>query len=471
MTDPTEVGATKMAEALFTSRKVDEFKENTGLNVRQIWEIASTRTQCNNTVDKFKKNAGLNARDNDCWICGFPIEMDAGAGRGLAPECEHVLPVVQARFFLTLYNSDMKEAGSHGKAREALQLEYDWAHTICNQEKGNVPFMESNLDTDFSVNSSKINELLRKIYNSERLDSGKLKNQIDRYNGGSKAWKKKRSEVITQRITDIINYLKNGRPDKIYNLILITGVIDSISPENLNKKFNELLQDNDVRTFLEYVRQDVGSLLETETQLLLRRAKDLSDYTIKNMKRKEEFYQNLFGVVQLNEDSIIQSFYDNMLELSKYYTTVYEKFYNEEPSIAEPLAIEFVTLLIYGYLYNKTIEIQNSKEVGIDKLFLQAINFHFYSILNTIVSRPKISLVNITYLLEIVYEKFPPFKTDIEEFLKNKNSNVNMIKPVKKNKSRNSRRKKKRKTSSSTSTRNNNNNKNNNNNNNNNNNL
>jgi len=430
MTDPTEVGATEMAEALFTSRKVDEFKKKTGLTVRQIWEIAATKTQCNNTVGRLGK-------DTDCWICGFPIEVNAGAGRGLAPECEHVLPVVQARFFLTLYNTDMKEDSLQGKAKEVLNLEYAWAHTICNQEKGNVSFIQSNPDTDFSVNTAGIRTLLKNIYKSERFDAGILKNKIDTYINnnnnnndknatGSNAWKKYRSKVITKRITDIIQYLKNGRPEQIYNLILITGVIDSISPENLNKKFNELLQDNNVRTFLEYVRQDVGSLLETQTQLLLRRAKKESDFTLTHIARKEEFYRKLFGIVQLNEDSIIQSCYDNMLELSKYYTLVYNRQFGEEPSIVQPLAIEFVSLLIYGYLYNKTEEIKNSKDIGIDKKYLTRIKSDFYKTLKTIVSRPKISLVNINYLLGIVYEKFPLFKTDIEEFLKNKNSNINM---------------------------------------------
>jgi hypothetical protein len=101
MTDPTDVGATNMAELLFGSIAIDEFKKDTGLTVRHIWEIASTKTQCNQTVGKLKK-------DNECWICGFPIDIKAGAGHGLAPECEHILPVVQARFFLSLYNSDMK---------------------------------------------------------------------------------------------------------------------------------------------------------------------------------------------------------------------------------------------------------------------------------------------------------------------------------------------------------------------------
>jgi hypothetical protein len=315
-------------------------------------------------------------------------------------------------------------------------LEYAWAHTICNQEKGNVSFIQSNPDTDFSVNTAGITTLLKNIYKSERFDAGILKNKIDNYKGGSNAWKKKCSEVITQRITDIIQYLKNGRPEGIYNLLLITGTVDSISPENLNKKFAALLENNDVRTFVEYVKQDVGSLLETETQLLLIIAKNVSDFTLKHIRREEEFYQKLFGIVKLDKDTIIQSFYDNMLELSKYYTVVYNRQFGEEPSIAEPLAMDFVTLLIFGYLYNKTIEIQNSREVGIDKEFLSAINYNFYNILNTIVSRPKISLVNMNYLLEIVYEKFPSFKTDIEEFLKNKNNNINMKNGVKKNKSR-----------------------------------
>ena len=422
MSDPTEIGATRMAELIFGSSVVDEFKENTGLSVRQIWEIASTKTQCNQTAGKLKEN-------NICWICGFPIDKNAGAGHGLAPECEHVLPVVQARFFLTLYNSDMKNAGLDDKAREALLLEYDWAHTICNQEKRQSSFITSDTNTNLNIKKSNIISLLNKIYKSKRLDSDKLKKLID--NENSKAfkekrleWKENRLKVISERIQNIINYLKNGRPEGVYNLLVLTGVVDSISPSNLNKEFAALLKDSNVKTFVEYVKKDVGSLLETGNVLLLQIAKAVYTIIEPRIKRKDLFYTKLFDLEQINEDSIIQSFYNTMLQYSKFYQTVYDRIFDETPEIAEPVAIEFVYLLVYGHLYEKTMNIQQDTQIGVDKMFFNTTKENFYNALDTIVKKPKLSVANIDYLMRLAYEVLPSMKSIINTHIQT-DSNIN----------------------------------------------
>ena len=453
MTDPTNVGATKMATLLFGSKPIEQFKQDTGLTVRQIWEIASTKTQCNQTVGKLKD-------DTKCWICDFPIDLDAKAGHALAPECEHVLPIVQARFFLSLYNSDMKDNLSE-KARKGLLLEYAWAHSVCNQEKKQISFLKSDVEKNFKIYGDNIEETLTKIYKSDRLQSEKLKELIDNY--GYKDWKIARIKAISKRIQDIIDYLKNDRPDGIFNLLLLAGNIDSMAPENLNKEFAKLIEDGTTRKFVEYVKEDVGVLLETSNKLILRIAKNLYDFIQTKMKRKESFYRELFNVVELDEDSIVQSIYTTSKEQNYHYNTIYDKIYDEEPSIAEPTTIEFIHVLIYGYLYNKTLTLKDTN-VGIDKVFLGNIKYMFYNSLHVIILKEKLPIIIINYLINILNEYYPSLKKEIDYFLQeNKEKNFNTTRKRKRshsnisNNSNNSNKTNKRKKSNSNNNNNNNN--------------
>uniref|UniRef100_A0A6C0D5S2 Uncharacterized protein n=1 Tax=viral metagenome TaxID=1070528 RepID=A0A6C0D5S2_9ZZZZ len=407
MSDPTEIRATKMAELLFGSKAIEDFKEDTGLEIRDIWGLSSTKTQCNQTVGKIEE-------DKECWICGFPIDIHAEKGDSLAPECEHVLPVVQARFFLSLYNSDMKES-LDDNARKALLLEYDWAHSLCNQEKTDVSFIRSDLEKNFNVNESVIEELLKKIRNSKRKNSDKLIKQINEY--GYKKWMKDRDVIIRKRINDIIKYLKNDRPDGIYNMILLAGTVDSISPENLTMEFKKYIQDSQVRKFIEYVKEDISVLLENETKLVLHVAKTIYDDVEPKMKRKEIFYRTLFNIVELDKDSIVQSIYNNTRQYSHYYNTIYSKIHIESPEKAEPTAIEFIYCMVYGYLYNLTFDLRSSKNIGIDKVFESNLKYYYYNSLYTILSKQNISLANFDYIINILRENFPLLNSEMDSFL------------------------------------------------------
>ena len=61
-----------------------------------------------------------------CYICGLPILSQKSTG--MAPECEHVVPVIVAVIYLKLYSKK-------GDFSDMTALVYKWAHEICNQEK------------------------------------------------------------------------------------------------------------------------------------------------------------------------------------------------------------------------------------------------------------------------------------------------------------------------------------------------
>jgi hypothetical protein len=61
-----------------------------------------------------------------CYICGLPILSQKSTG--MAPECEHVVPVIVAVIYLKLYSKK-------GDFSDMTSLVYKWAHETCNQEK------------------------------------------------------------------------------------------------------------------------------------------------------------------------------------------------------------------------------------------------------------------------------------------------------------------------------------------------
>jgi hypothetical protein len=81
----------------------------------------------------------------DCYLCGLPIpsqdELQARGGikHELYPECEHILPVTEARWYLMLFMTTMKPTTAW--EQEAVRLEYALAHRVCNQAKSNFSFV------------------------------------------------------------------------------------------------------------------------------------------------------------------------------------------------------------------------------------------------------------------------------------------------------------------------------------------
>ncbi len=142
--DPTEEvnGTCEVLKALLPPEKAN-FVLSMLKSCRQfITQGVSEITQCNNTIGKvnpysFEKNNLESC--TKCYICGLPILHEKIGG--MAAECEHVLPVIVAAIYLSLY----KKKANRGS--DEIKLVYQWAHETCNQEKGAIsPLYMERLD-------------------------------------------------------------------------------------------------------------------------------------------------------------------------------------------------------------------------------------------------------------------------------------------------------------------------------------
>jgi len=160
--------------------------------VRDFFERSSPITQCDNVIGK--------AAGQNCWICGGLVQI--GVDNGLQPECEHVFPIAQALVFTGLYESNFFDSLSDSVShpyKKGLQMEYRWAHRICNQVKNDSHFIALN-DGIFSIDNSKINTFLSKITNTTKFGGGK---NLCRYLGNGNV--KVGIDKLYARINDIKN--------------------------------------------------------------------------------------------------------------------------------------------------------------------------------------------------------------------------------------------------------------------------
>ena len=168
-----EEGAKSVAIALYGPELATAMAKAAGhkgkLNWRKILEPVDAVTQCNRTIDPFKN-------DIICYICGIPIPTKdkKTSDHELYPECEHILPVTQARWFLELYTGDATKNVDYKWLETAFKSEYAYAHRVCNQAKGMDSFF-SELLQKISADKTRIKEILTKIKNraNNDLSSGK----------------------------------------------------------------------------------------------------------------------------------------------------------------------------------------------------------------------------------------------------------------------------------------------------------
>lgn len=140
-------GSKAEAYKVFDPKLVEEMKQAVG-TYRGIFEPSGPTTQCEKSGHPFV--AGM-----PCYICGFPIPDTTtldGPSDELYPECEHLFPVTQARWFLDLYMSTRPPTDMW--TEQAVKLEYDYAHRVCNQAKGMKSFV---MDTEGVPSYSKRN--------------------------------------------------------------------------------------------------------------------------------------------------------------------------------------------------------------------------------------------------------------------------------------------------------------------------
>lgn len=282
--DPFQIGLTDLARITFGDKLLNLYQSGTGKRkktVRGIWEPTQAAQQCRvlqkdkDLKEKFGEiipNTGL------CWICGFPIFKT----RGLTAECEHILPIAQARFFLTLYSTSLKNRliGTESIFKytddpnfdeqwvkwqvEAFKLEYDYAHSYCNQIKKDKSFIVTTHDRKYVVNTPLIKSYLSEImYNTSRDGYQIIQDYINKYNkDNSFKWLDDRTVVLNDRYQKIINLVRGTTKDDVSNLILLSGMVGLVDPVVILPEFQKLIEENQgALRFVEHIRIDETILL------------------------------------------------------------------------------------------------------------------------------------------------------------------------------------------------------------------
>lgn len=235
----------KIIKIIFDPAAINIFTEEQHEKYRDIYEFGSVPAQCNNTIGTFDSVDESGKRKfPDCYICGYTFYEDKNDGvfadqsdksrDELRPTCEHILPIIQAAFFLELYRPDINLKDPEIKRK--LDLEYSWAHRCCNYEKGDISFMGTRIQVgnpvSFKVNERAIKGVLSGIANPSngRVGLNIIQTQII----SKPTWIDGRNEVIKSMMNDIVNYL-NDKGN--IGLLFALGYDKITSSERINQKF------------------------------------------------------------------------------------------------------------------------------------------------------------------------------------------------------------------------------------------
>ena len=179
---------------------------------RYIYELTGVEKQCNSTIGKADAldEAG-NRKFPNCYLCGKSFYEGAPdkIQDELRAACEHILPIIQAAFFLQIYHPGIDMTNS--TVKKEFELEYNWAHRCCNYEKSDISLMRLRMpfgkSLSFGFNSRTAVELLSKIADptNPRIGLSLIQNQIT----SKDAWEDERIDVIESIITKITEYLNS----------------------------------------------------------------------------------------------------------------------------------------------------------------------------------------------------------------------------------------------------------------------
>jgi hypothetical protein len=260
MNDAMQIRLTDFAKTIFGEDTVKKLMDR-GINPRKLWSLSTNITQCNNVIGTHKGN---------CWICETPIRNV----KGLAPECEHILPVAQAVIFLSLYSAKreygrpknnnyakmakdpefehyvkefppLKINAKNDKAGYDMlyHLEYGWAHQICNQEKSDIcAIVSKNGKAEVSIKNVKY--ILKKIYKSEREGHEKLHELFNEKGYTTEdEFVKGCTNNVLKRYNEIVNFLNKTAAKDMnrFNLTLLSGVVTALDISNMREEGHDLI--------------------------------------------------------------------------------------------------------------------------------------------------------------------------------------------------------------------------------------
>jgi hypothetical protein len=287
-TDYLAIGLTDLATRLFGAETIEKAKhfvpdsgsegesnseESASQNsVRKIWELASPTTQCKNTIGGYYDGHTL------CWICGLSIQSNVV---GMTAECEHILPIAQAVIFLMLYPDRDRAKALTQSQRADLDLEYGWAHRVCNQEKSDAcPLQMVTRDSVQSVEifDKGIDVILKKIWDSKRSYAPNFIANLHPAFSSLENFKHHRKTAIKERY------------ERIVNRINIRNIDGSLVPGHAALT---VLSGLACATIQDYTRQELHSILSPDA---VNDAKAAFDDKIKLDIRKELGLDAIDGV-------------------------------------------------------------------------------------------------------------------------------------------------------------------------------
>jgi hypothetical protein len=225
--------ASEFMRALFPEAAVSIWTEVLKKNCRDIYEPTAVEAQCLNTIGEVKNT-------DKCYICGFDFDPRT---EGLQATCEHILPIIQAIFFLDLYRGS--EKGKHTTAQmDILRKEYSWAHRCCNYVKADNSFLVTKLNRatgfprwDFGMNQT--TKILSTIHTTRKFE-GTATVQALIATKGYDIWLKERLDIIEkQKINDIVAYIDSKG---MGGTVIMIGFGNCVDSTKMNNDFKEILQ-------------------------------------------------------------------------------------------------------------------------------------------------------------------------------------------------------------------------------------
>ena len=218
------------AERLFSEKSVTVWKNTVTTLCRKIFELHQPDTQCVNVL-------GQPTPGQLCYMCGLAMNNDV---ESMKPSCEHILPIMQAMFFLDLYrSSDVKTE----EQMNILKMEYAWTHRCCNLIKNVTSLLETRIDAEnyptWHFSSSNATVLISNIFGPA---SGHGCNVVrDLVPETERAeWITGRVEKIqTEKINPILEYIRSKGANG--GVIAMIGLKNCVNPEKIDKKFLEIL--------------------------------------------------------------------------------------------------------------------------------------------------------------------------------------------------------------------------------------
>ena len=252
--------ASKFMDALFPTPLVTFWQKNIKKNCRNIYELSAVPTQCINTIGQAQGARTIPPPDNNnlCYICGFPFKDIIG----LRPTCEHILPIIQAIFFLDLYRPSMKGQLTLPQ-HLILNLEYDWAHECCNYVKSDVSFLQTVYDKpnpnpiSWALNINNLGGLLHAIQEakpsigpplwggdpSPRIGQKNIQEEIKKWmsTNPGEDWLKTRGDIIYEtKMKPIIDYIATKGN---YGIVTLMGFGNCLDQTKMSAQFKQLLKD------------------------------------------------------------------------------------------------------------------------------------------------------------------------------------------------------------------------------------